>query len=149
MVKTREDYSVFIKSVETIIKTRGLRNLYNITEFGALIEGMNYTSFDNINIYGEKPDVAGEISKLPICTKDFTKYLEIEKAAMINIHQNVIGRSPIGMVTKKIITNTTLLYEYMQLELIELSRSMGQTDAVDKFYSKCILALDNLLAMIG
>ena len=53
------------------------------------------------------------------------------------------------MVTKKIITNTTLLYEYMQLELIELSRSMGQTDAVDKFYSKCILALDNLLAMIG
>ena len=77
------------------------------------------------------------------------EYLEIEKAAMINIHQNIIGRSPIGMVTKKIITNTTLLYEYMQLELIELSRSMGQTDAVDKFYSKCILALDNLLAMIG
>ena len=149
MVQTREDYSIFIKSVETIIKTRGLRNLYNITEFGALIEGMNYTSFDNINIYGEKPNVDGEISKLPICTKDFTKYLEIEKAAMINIHQNVIGRSPIGMVTKKIITNTTLLYEYMQLELIELSRSMGQTDAVDKFYSKCILALDNLLAMIG
>ena len=61
-VQTREDYSIFIKTVETIIKTRGLKNLYNITDFGALIEGMNYTSFDNINIYGEKPDIDSVIS---------------------------------------------------------------------------------------
>ena len=75
--------------------------------------------------------------------------MELEKAAMINIHQNVLGHSPIGMVTKKIISNTSILYEYLQLELIELSRNMGQPDAVDTFYSKCILALDNLLAIIG
>lgn len=149
-VQTREDYSVFIKTVETIIKTRGLKNLYNITDFGALIEGMNYTSFENINIYGEKPDVDSVISQLPICEKDFKKCMELEKAAMINIHQNVLGRSPIGMVTKKIINNTSLLYEYLQLEMIELSRNIGQdNDAIDTFYSKCILALDNLLAIIG
>ena len=111
---------------------------------------MNYTSFDNINIYGEKPDVDSVISQLPICEKDFKKCMELEKAAMINIHQNVLGRSPIGMVTKKIINNTSLLYEYLQLEMIELSRNIGQdNDAIDTFYSKCILALDNLLAIIG
>lgn len=146
MVKTREDYSVFIKNLETIIKTRGLKNLYNITDFGALIEGMNYTSFDNINIYGTKPDIDSEIQKLPICKKDFTPYIEKEKAAIINIHDNIINRSPANLVTKKIINDTALLYEYLQIELIELSRNLGQPGAIDEFYSKCILAIDNLLA---
>lgn len=149
MVQTREDYSVFIKSIETIIKANGMKNLYNITDFGALIEGMNYTTFDNINIYGEKPDINAEIAKLPVCQKDFRTILETEKAEMIKIHENIIGRSPIGMVTKKIINNTTLLYEYLQLELIELSRNVGQPEAVDDFYSKSILAIDKLLEIIG
>lgn len=148
-VKTREDYSVFIKQVETIIKTRGLKNLYNITDFGALIEGMNYTSFDNINVYGQKPDVDAVIAQLPVCDKDFGKYIESEKKAMINIHQNIIGRSPISMVTKKILFDTSLLNEYLQMEILELSRNLGQSSAVDTFYSKCILALDNLLAIMG
>lgn len=148
MIKTREDYSVFIKNLETIIKTRGLKNLYNITDFGALIEGMNYTTFENINIYGTKPDINAEIQKLPICKKDFKPYIEKEKAAIINIHDNIINRSPVNLVTKKIINDTTLLYECLQIELIELSRNAGQPKAIDEFYSKCILTIDNLLAVM-
>ena len=148
MVKTREDYAIFIKNLETIIKTRGLKNLYNITEFGALIEGMNYTSFDNINIYGKKPDVNMEIQGFLPFKRDFSAYIEKEKAAMINIHDNIINHSPVNLVTKKIINDTTLLYEYLQIELIELSRNSGQPGAVDEFYSKCILGIDNLLALM-
>jgi len=147
-IKTREDYAIFIKTLETIIKTRGLKNLYNITEFGALIEGMKYTSFDNINIYGTKPNIELELENIKLFDKDFKKCLEKEKAVMINIHENIIKRSPVSLVTKKIVNDSTLLYEYLQLELIELSRNIGQNDAVDNFYSKCILAIDKLLAIM-
>lgn len=149
MVKTREDYAVFIKTIETMIKTRGLKNIYNITDFGALIEGMMYTSFDAINIYGLKPNVDAEIANLDTCKKDFAKYLDIEKTALINIHDNIINRSPISLVTKKITNDSTLLYEYLQLELIELARNYGQSNAVDEFYSKAILAIDKLLAIMN
>ena len=149
MVQTREDYAVFIKAIETIIKTRGLKNLYNITEFGALIEGMNYTSFDNINVYGEKADIGFEISKFTPCQKDFRKFMDIEKSVIINIHENIMKHSPLNMVINKITNDSTLLYEYLQLELIELSRDMNNQEVIDNFYSKTILAIDKLLAIMN
>ncbi|MGN1153516.1 MAG: 6-hydroxymethylpterin diphosphokinase MptE-like protein, partial [Candidatus Gastranaerophilaceae bacterium] len=149
MVQTREDYAVFIKAIETIIKTRGLKNLYNITEFGALIEGMNYTSFDNINIYGEKADIDYEISKFTPCQKDFRKFMDIEKSVIINIHENIMKHSPLNLVINKITNDSTLLYEYLQLELIELSRDMTNQEVIDNFYSKTILAIDKLLAIMN
>lgn len=147
MVQTREDYSIFIKTMETIIKTKGLKNLYNITDFGAYIEGMNYISFDAINFIGMKNNLDNEIQQLKYCKKDFKKYLDIEKTKMLEIHDKINTMTSINIVLDKI-KNTTLLYEYLQFELLEFSREGGSTTAVDKLYSKTILALDKLLAMI-
>ena len=148
MVQTREDYALFIKTLETIVKTRGLKNVYNITSFGALINGVINTSFENINLYSEKPDISSVLSNIPLCKKDFIKYLEQEKSIMINIHNNIINRSPVNLVVKKIINETTLLYEYIQFELLELPRTMESSNGVDEFYSKCILAIDRLTAIM-
>lgn len=148
MVQTREDYSIFIKSFETIIKTKGLKNLYNITDFGAFIEGMNYVSFDNIIIYGNKPDINETIKTLTPSSINLKACLAKEKAAIIDINNHVLGHSPINLVIQKILNNSALLNEYLQLELIEYTRNAGRPEAIDEFFSKCILAIDKLLAII-
>lgn len=148
MVQTREDYSVFIKSFETIIKTRGLKNLYNITDFGAYIEGMNYTNFDNINLHQLKPDINEFIRTLKPCNINLKSYLYKEKETIININNNILGHSPINLIIKKITENSSLLNEYLQHELIEYTRNSNSTAAKDEFLSKCILAIDKLLAII-
>ncbi len=148
MVQTREDYSVFIKSFEAIIKTKGLKNLYNITDFGAYIEGMNYTTFDNINIYGSKPDVNEYIKSIEPANINLKSCLDKEKEILININNNILGHSPINLILKKIIENSALLNEYLQLELMEYTRNADSPEAKDEFLSKCILAIDKLLAII-
>ena len=147
-VLTREDYSVFIKTMESIIKTKGLKNIFNITNFGAYIEGMSYTSFDSINIYGTKPDIDMIIKDTPFCKKEFKKYIEKERVAIIEIHENILNRVPISIVAKKIIASSTLLFEYMQSEFLDYSRNPNANEAVDIFYSKAILAIDILLNKI-
>ncbi len=148
MVQTREDYSTFIKAFETIIKTQGLKNLYNITDFGAYIEGMNYISFDNIMIYGNKPNIDETIKNATPCSINLKQCLAAEKAEIIDINNHILGHSPINLIIQKIINNSTLLNEYLQIELIEYSRNSDSPEAKDEFLSKCILAIDKLLAII-
>ena len=57
--------------------------------------------------------------------------------------------SPLNLVINKITNDSTLLYEYLQLELIELSRDMNNQEVIDNFYSKTILAIDKLLAIMN
>ena len=60
LVNTRDDYALFIRQFEDIFALDNSSKLYNISDFGAYIEGMNYTSLDTIleNIKSPQDDIS-------------------------------------------------------------------------------------------
>lgn len=144
---TREDYAIFIESLEELIKEFKINNLYNITDFGALIKGMNYTSFNLINIWSEKIDVQDILNQTKPCNADFRSCLAKEKDIMNNIYSQIMNHAGIHSIIKLIIENTTLLYEYLQFDILELVRNIDNQEYIDKFNTNCILALDKILAI--
>ena len=51
MVYTREDYAAFIQHLATIVKDLNYSEVYNISSFGAAIEGVKNITFEDLNLY--------------------------------------------------------------------------------------------------
>lgn len=82
LVKTRDDYALFVKQLESAFARNSDAKLYNTSDFGAYIEGMIYKPLSDI-IRGLEPvslEVNSEIAALYANSKD--KWQEIYEAQL-------------------------------------------------------------------
>jgi len=155
MVYTRDDYSVFIKNFEEVLEKLKLNNIYNITDFGAYIKGMKYTSFNDIGINKVK-GVKGvnetdytDLTSIPkIDNKKFIECLNIEKQELLEIKTILSTNPPIQNVLHQIMGKSTFLYEYSQFDIIELTRNIGNAEFAKSFKEKILEYIDEIIAMI-
>lgn len=148
MVTTRDDYSIFIKQFEKIFNTLKLQNLYNITDFGAYIEGMQYTSFDKID-YSDKFGGKFEVNNEPYFDK--TKFLEClkkEQEELIKIKELIEAKAIVTLIVNEILTETSFLYEYSQFDIIELTRNITNPFFVRTFNNKVLANIAELTDLL-
>ena len=151
-IKTRVDYACFIKQFEAFFAQDKNVNLFNLTTFGAFINGMKYDNLENIIqiIKPEKTD-AREILDNFIDTTTFNPQKLIDKAkevfkeeeARIQPLINAIDEwfemylehpsffdYATNIITK--ITSSMILSEYVQIELLRFTKLVLDKDEEKK-----------------
>lgn len=129
MVYTRDDYATFIHHFETLIKDLKHSELYNITSFGALIEGFKNVTFEDLKI-----DTLANLQplaftpKLKIDTKDFLQ----EEFKEINNIISILSKEVFSSALVSAIVKSVFIYQYMQADVLKaLQRNFAPELAQD------------------
>lgn len=141
-IKTRLDYASFVRQFESLFAKDKTSKLYNLTTFGAFINGMKYDSLDNIlnKISAEKYDVDRVInntllnnSEMPlvIYKNSMEIFLEEQKRIQQIVKEvdewfEMYSEHPLffdyasKIITK--ITSSMILHEYVQIEILRFTK---------------------------
>ena len=163
-IKTRKDYAYFIKQFETIFAGNKNANFYNLSSFGAFINGMKYITAEEIfpevktlndtetilNDCLEKnsqiPNIIKEKS-LEILKEEDKKFEPIEKEIdeWFEMYENIPSffEYATNIITK--ITSSMLLSEYIEIELLKFSKLVLSTNTEEKqkFISQLFTLIKN------
>ena len=148
MVATREDFARFIKQCENNLKLISDDvKLYNITDFGAYIKGLNYTTLDAI-----MPEIAAVNVHYLIERTNFDK-LSLKNAleSELDIIDEIKGQFSEGAINyTKIysLKKSALLSEYTRFEILELVENEFSTAQLEKFVDNVINSTDEVKQLI-
>lgn len=138
MVNTREDYEVFIKHFNLIVKNYGNTNIFNISSFGALIEGVSNVSFDAINIAG--PAVLfplNDVKPFKINLKEFAQ----DELCKINDIIEILSQDVFSPSLVSAIVKSTLVYHYMQGEILQVLQLNFEKSLAEDFIENTKMAI--------
>ncbi len=130
LVYTREDYEAFISHFETLIKELNYSEIYNISSFGALIEGVKNTSFENLNLpehSGIQPTAFVQPFKFEI--KDFIQ----EEFCNINNIISILSKGVFSPALVSAIVKSVLIYQYLQSEILVVLQKNFDPELAQKF----------------
>ena len=140
MVSTRDDYAAFINHFETLIKDLGIKEVYNTTSFGAAIEGMKNVAFDDIPLFLSTTGVnliLSEPKPFKIETKDCTQ----EELFLINNIISLLSKGVFSPALISSIVKSSLVYEYMQADIIQVMQSKFDPNLAEEFIEKAKAAI--------
>ena len=135
MVNSRDDFAAFIQHFEALIKDSGYTECYNTTSFGAAIEGMKNVPFDNITldrIANTTALILGEAHPFKIETKDWTQ----NELKLINDVIELLSKDTFSPALVSAIVKSSLLYQYMQADVINVLQSKMADGLAEKFISE-------------
>ncbi len=161
-VKTRKDYAYFIKQFELLFACDKNLNIYNLTTFGAFINGMKYVkaedifseiktnndteSFLNTELQDKvKNSITIKEKSLEILEEENKKFKPIEKEIdeWFEMYENIPSFFDYATNAITKITSTMILSEYIQIELLKFSKLVLSNDTEEK--KKFILNLFTLI----
>ncbi len=148
MVSTREDFAAFIKQCENNLKLISDDvKLYNITDFGAYIKGLTYTTLDAI-----MPEIAAVNVNYLIERTTFDKLslknaLETELDAIDEI-KGQFSEGAINYTKIYSLKKSTLLSEYTRFEILELVENEFSTQQLEKFVDNVINSTEEVKELI-
>ena len=124
MVYTREDYEVFIHHFETMIKELKYSEIYNISSFGAAIEGVKNVSFENLQLQELLPgQPTAFVQPFKFNIQEFMQ----EEFCSINNIIAFLSKGTFSPALVSSIIKSVLVYQYMQAEILTvLQRNFDQ-----------------------
>lgn len=140
IVSTRDDYAAFINHFETLIKDLNIKEVYNTTSFGAAIEGMKNVAFDDIPLFLSTAGVnliLSESKPFKIETKDWTQ----EELFLINNIISLLSKGVFSPALISSIVKSSLVYEYMQADIIQVMQSKFDPNLAEEFIEKAKAAI--------
>ena len=145
LVDTREDYATFIKHFEILLKELNVPEVYNLTNFGAYIEGMKSKTFDEIPLNFSSslstPIILGEAKEINFETNSWAQ----NEVFLIN---NVITQLSKGIFSPalvSLIVKSSLLYEYMQADILNIMQSKFDSKLTEEFIEKTKFAIKKVI----
>lgn len=146
-VATRDDYANFIKHFELLLKELGHTEVYNTTSFGAAIKGMKNISFDDIPLLfslNGTSYVLGETKPFRFETKDWTQ----EELFLINNIINLLSKGDFSPALVSAIVKSSLIYQYMQADVIKVIQSNFDSSLGDEFLEKSKMAIKTVVELL-
>ena len=144
LIDTREDYAAFIKHFEVILKDLNLSDVYNLSSFGAYIEGMKYISFDKIPLFLPSigtPIILGEASEVKF---DINSWSQNELFLINNVitllSKNIFSPALVSSVVK-----SPLLYEYLQADILKVMQAKFDNSLAEDFIEKTKAAIKKVI----
>ncbi len=134
-VLTSDDYAAFIKHFETLIRDMEYTEVYNTTSFGAAIEGMKNTPFENIFFMHTSNTTAfilGEVKPFKIETAAWTQ----DELALINAVIALLSKGAYSPALISTIAKSPLLYQYMQADILKVIQSKMNPVFAEEFMTQ-------------
>ncbi|MCQ2754391.1 MAG: DUF115 domain-containing protein [bacterium] len=145
MVSTREDYEAFITHFATIIKELNHQGIYNISSFGANIEGAKNKSLDeiqlipNINLF----DVENA-DPFKLQLKEFIQ----DEFANINNIISVLAKGVFSPELVATIVKSVFVYQYMQSEILTVLQKNFEQELADEFINNTKVAIKTVVDLL-
>ncbi|MBQ3311634.1 motility associated factor glycosyltransferase family protein [bacterium] len=164
-INTRTDYAMFAKQFENLFLHDKTANIFNLTTFGAFIQGMKYADLEKIlqNINPQTLSINEEINKTINSAKSLQnkikensdKIIKYEKEKTSAILKDIDewyelysnGKDYFDYATKIItkITTSMILQEYIQIELLKFTKLVLSNNEDEKkvFLQELFLLIRN------
>ncbi len=133
MVYTRADYETFIHHFEEVIKELEYTNIYNISNFGAQINGVKPVNFESLGF-----TVPADLSMLD-CISPFTfKLDEFIQDEFFNINNiiSILSKDVFSPELVSAIVKSVLVYQYMKNEILNGIQTNFNEQIAESFISK-------------
>lgn len=148
MVPTREDYASFIPQCEHNLKMINEDvDIYNITDFGAYIRGLKYTTFEAILPDTDSINTTELISKTRFDKLTLRNDLETEIDALNEIKELFLT-GDINYTKIYTLKKSALISEYTRFDLLELVQGEFTKEHLEAFVSSVIKSVDDVKQMI-
>lgn len=145
IVYTRDDYAAFIHHFETIIKELNYSEIYNISSFGAHIEGVKAVSFEDLNlssIASLAPTALVQPFKFEL--KDFIE----EEFFHINNIITMLSKGVFSPALLASIVKSGFIYQYMQSEILEVLQKNYAPELAEPFINKTKAAIKTVVELL-
>jgi hypothetical protein len=144
-VYTREDYAVFINHFNTLVKQLNYSKIYNTSSFGAKLEGVQNTSFENVNTIGTSSLASlAFVSPLNIELKDFFKneFFYINNIIAI-LSKDLFSPELVSSVIKSV-----LVYQLMQADVLTTLQHNFEPDLAKNFIEKTKFSIKTIVEQL-
>lgn len=134
-ILTTDDYAAFIQHFSTLIKDLGYTEIYNITPFGAAIPGVKNTKLETtllLEISNTTSIKLGEVLPFKFNTEVWTQ----NELALINNVIELLSKGTFSPALISAIVKSSLLYQYMQADILEVLQSRMAEGLADDFVAK-------------
>ena len=141
-VYTRDDYEAFIGHFVHLIKESGYSEIYNVSSFGAYIEGVKNVKFDDLYLYA--PAVNVSLDDIPYRKFDITDFVQEEFKNINNIIA-MLSKSTFSPALVSSIVKSVLVYQYMQGEIVNVLQSNFEERLAQEFIDKTKSAIKSVV----
>ncbi len=132
-VQTREDYVSFIHHFEVIIKELKYTEIYNLSKFGAAIEGVKPTEFEYLNLFTPANTVAlATLTPFKVELQDFIQ----DEFFNINNIISLLSKGVFSPALVSSIVKSVLVYQYMQREILTILQRNFEPEIAEDFIAK-------------
>ena len=132
-VYTRDDYEAFIGHFVQLIKETGYSEVYNLSSFGAYIEGTKNVKFDDLYLYA--PAVNVSLEDIKYRKFDVTDFVQ-EEFKNINNIISMLSKSTFSPALVSSIVKSVLVYQYMQADIVGVLQSNFEERRAQDFIDK-------------
>lgn len=131
IVYTRDDYAAFIHHFETIIKELNYSEIYNISGFGAAIEGVKPILFEELTLSTANCNT----SLIPTFKIELKEFIE-EEFCNINNIITTISKGIFSPALLAAIVKSAFIYQYMQSDVLEVLQKNYAPELAEPFIEK-------------
>ena len=145
MIYTREDYATFIHHFESLIRDLKIQELYNLSSFGAKINGCKYVKSEDLNLNTPtslQPILAAEVFKFEI--KEFMQ----EEFKEINNIINLISKGVFSSALVASIVKSVLVYQYLQADVLKALQHNFEPSLAENFIEQTKLAIKTIVELL-
>ena len=145
MVYTRSDYEAFIHQFESIIKDLNYSNIYNLSTFGASIEGVRPVNFESLSLMvPANTDILDSMRPFKFNFADFMQeeFLNINNVIAI-LSKEVFSPELVSAIVKSV-----LVYQYMQTEILTVLQKNFEPQIAEDFILKTKSAIKNIIDIL-
>lgn len=145
MVYTRDDYQAFIHHFNTLIKELNYSEIYNISSFGAMIEGVKNVSFENL-ILSPNTVLHQDVFAKPFIfeLKEFMQ----EEFCSINNVISMLSKGVFSPALVSAIVKSVLIYQYMQADVLTVLQKNFDPELAQKFIDNTKIAIKAIVEQL-
>lgn len=132
-VYTREDYQAFIHQFGEVIKSLNNPNVYNLSTFGAEIEGVKPVNFESLSLM-----VAADtqvMDTIPTFKLKLDNFIQDEFLNINNII-SMLSKDTFSPALVSAIVKSVLIYQYMQNDVLTVLQKSFDPVAAEEFINK-------------
>lgn len=140
MVYTRGDYEAFIHHFAELIKSLNYSEIYNITSFGAYIEGVKNVSFDDLNLAASATmSPLNGVQPFKFELKEFMQ----DEFCHINDIISMLSKGIFSPALVSSIVKSVFIFQYMQSQILKVLQQDFAPGLAEDFIDRTKTAIKN------
>lgn len=145
MVYTRDDYKTFINHFEILIRNLEHKEIYNLTTFGAKIEGVKSIKFEDLEL--NSLSSLSQLDYIGPFKLDLKSFFD-EEFCQINNIISILSKGLFSPVLLNAIVKSVFVYQYLQSDVLNVLQRNFDTSLADDFIAKTKIAIKNIVSML-